>query len=198
MKLSKEVLNLVHTASKDVVRYHLNGICIDFQSGYAVATDGHALARMPLYDVPKEYKKRKQAIIDRAAAEYMLKLKGTDFDLMEVDFSDTEISIKYPGREAKFLLIDGKYPEYEAVIPRNDRQEVVFSFDPELLMRLAKAMSQGKRNKGITIAFADGDPLKPARVFNGTENCLGVLMPMRLSGVPVWGKPEQKDEKESA
>jgi DNA polymerase-3 subunit beta len=101
------------------VRYYLNGLLIERGSGYlrAVATDGHRLAKC---DVAVEGLEGadQQVIVPRKGVLELQRLLSPDGEVtlrfgpshLQADFADVRFTSK---------LIDGRFPDYDRVIPKN-------------------------------------------------------------------------------
>jgi len=121
MQIDKKQLKaaLLFSAVKDV-RYYLNGIYFD-KRGYIVATDGHrAIAIETPLDIAESF------IMPSGLAEKALKVsdKGNEFIELEVEFTGThnpQAIIKMDG--IKDFGIDGKYPDWQAVVPVKANQD---------------------------------------------------------------------------
>jgi len=116
--------------SNEETRYYLNGIyfhAID-QNGVtllrAVATDGHRMARaeteapagvggMPGIIVPRKTVGEVQKLLDGAAEDEVL-----------VEVSDTKIRFTLNGVVLLSKLIEGTFPDYERVTPKNNDKEM--------------------------------------------------------------------------
>lgn len=124
-----ELLELIKTVSHAMgnndVRYYLNGALFELIDGRLriVATDGHRLA---LAEAPNKLDtdaKITNAILPRKA---MLELpKVLSGESVEIEASKSYI--KFHLADARFTtkLIEGKFPEYERVIPRQNAQIAV-------------------------------------------------------------------------
>ena len=112
--------------STEETRYYLNGIYLHARDGLlrAVATDGHrlALAEQPL---PDGADSMPGVIIPRKTIAELRKLiDGTDSDV-QVTVSESKIRFRTGTVVLTSKLIDGTFPDYERVIPRNNAKELV-------------------------------------------------------------------------
>ena len=113
--------------STEETRYYLNGIFLHAADGddgrvlRAAATDGHRLARveeplpegagsMPGVIVPRKTVVERRKLLDEASGE------------VEVALSDTRIQFTVGTVQLTSKLIDGTFPEYERVIPRDNEK----------------------------------------------------------------------------
>lgn len=98
------------------VRFYLNGLLLDLRPGLlrAVATDGHRLsmAETVLDSGPNE---TRQLIIPRKGILELQKLLG-EGDI-ELQISGNQIGASMNGIRFTSKLVDGRFPDYEKVIP---------------------------------------------------------------------------------
>ena len=111
--------------SSEETRYYLNGIYLHAAESdgvavlRAVATDGHRLARfeMPL---PEGAKDIPGVIIPRKAINEIRKLIDVAGDTIEIGLSDNKLRFSFDHVTLTTKLIDGTFPDYERVIPKNN------------------------------------------------------------------------------
>ncbi len=99
------------------VRYYLNGLLIETSSKRvrAVATDGHRLALCDI-TVDKQDVTAGQVIIPRKGVMELHRLLGAGQDV-ELAIGANHVSAKLDGIRLTSKLIDGRFPDYERVIP---------------------------------------------------------------------------------
>lgn len=121
--------------STEETRYYLNGIYVheSEQEGVnvlrAVATDGHRLARfeMPL---PDGAAGMPGIIVPRKAIQELRKLSDDAADTIKISMSESKIRFEFDHIVLTSKLIDGKFPDYERVIPKgNDK---IVECDPKM------------------------------------------------------------------
>ncbi|MDT7952537.1 MAG: DNA polymerase III subunit beta [Acetobacteraceae bacterium] len=111
--------------STEETRYYLNGIFLHSAEGAigrvlrAVATDGHRLARVE-EPAPEGADGMPGVIIPRKTVAELRKLLDEDSGEIDVGLSDTRIQFKSGSVTLTSKLIDGTFPEYERVIPRDN------------------------------------------------------------------------------
>lgn len=119
-----------HTAfamANQDVRYYLNGMLLDVQEHAlrCVATDGHRLA-MKETALPSSVSARRQVIIPRKGVNELIGLLETGDGEVELEFGRNHLRVRRGDVVFTSKLIDGKFPDYEAVIPLGaDKQAVV-------------------------------------------------------------------------
>ncbi len=104
------------------VRYYLNGILliIDNNTLKAVATDGHRLAYNQI-TIEGNHPKA-ELIIPRKAVTELSRLLMTNDDTVELSFTGQQIRSVFSGIELTSKIIEGKFPDYERVIPKYTNQ----------------------------------------------------------------------------
>jgi DNA polymerase-3 subunit beta len=112
--------------STEETRYYLNGIYLHVVPGTdgvkmlrAVATDGHRLARVE-EPLPAGAEEIPGVIIPRKTVLEARKLLDEAQDEVEIALSETRIQFTLGTVRLTSKLIDGTFPEYERVIPRNN------------------------------------------------------------------------------
>ncbi len=111
--------------STEETRYYLNGIYLHAADGdggqvlRAVATDGHRLARVE-EPLPEGAGSMPGVIVPRKTVAELRKLLDEAQGDVEVALSDTRIQFTVGTIQLTSKLIDGTFPEYERVIPRDN------------------------------------------------------------------------------
>jgi DNA polymerase-3 subunit beta len=111
--------------STEETRYYLNGIYLHAavadgaRTLRAVATDGHRLARVE-EPLPEGAETIPGVIIPRKTVNELRKLLDEESGAVEVGLSDTRVQFKLGTVTLTSKLIDGTFPEYERVIPKDN------------------------------------------------------------------------------
>ena len=105
------------------VRYYLNGMLLETSGKYlrAVATDGHrlALCQAELSGALDQ----QQVIVPRKGVLELQRLMSGD-GALEIELGANHIRIQLEGIRFTSKLIDGRFPEYERVIPKESANEL--------------------------------------------------------------------------
>tara|TARA_B100000767_G_scaffold250491_1_gene252768 strand:+ start:1960 stop:3063 length:1104 start_codon:yes stop_codon:yes gene_type:complete len=126
---SKDFIRLIDKTkfaiSTEETRYYLNGIFLhsinsEFRS---VATDGHRLACITT-DLPNGAEEMPSIIIPRKTVGEIRKLMEDCPDDLTIKVSDTKIQFNLKEIQLTSKLIDGTFPDYERVIPKNNDKEL--------------------------------------------------------------------------
>lgn len=105
----------------------LNGVLWELRDGYMrmVATNGHRLARMGISTGTSNTESSVDLIVPPVALQQVQKL-FEDEDEIEVAQSGNHLGFRAKNTEVFTRLIDGSYPNYEQVIPKdNDKIAIV-------------------------------------------------------------------------
>ena len=111
--------------STEETRYYLNGIYLHAADGAegkvlrAVATDGHRLARVE-EALPEGAGGMPSVIVPRKTVNEVRKLLDEESGDVRVALSDTRIQFQVGAVTLTSKLIDGTFPEYDRVIPRDN------------------------------------------------------------------------------
>lgn len=119
--LTRMVEKVGFAISTEETRYYLNGIYLHVVEDMlaAVATDGHRLSVLKL-PCPEGAEDMPGVIIPRQLIKHFALLAGKDDAPIEVEMSDRFIRFKTPLLSITSQLIEGTYPSYERLIPRDN------------------------------------------------------------------------------
>ena len=145
--------------STEETRYYLNGIYLHAVEGAggpslrAVATDGHRLARVE-EPLPEGAGSMPGVIVPRKTVAELRKLLDEAMGDVQVALSDTRIQFHVGPVLLTSKLIDGTFPEYERVIPRdNDKVLRVGRKDfADAVARVAAISSERSRPVKLSLA----------------------------------------------
>jgi DNA polymerase-3 subunit beta len=160
-RVIKRLIDKTHFAmAHQDVRYYLNGLLLELRGGRvrAVATDGHRLA---LCDAALEVEgaaRDIQVILPRKAVMELGRLLEASDEPVTLEVSNSHLRVMLPNGSFTTKLIDGRFPDYERVMPRG--QTFVMSADREILRQaLARtAILSNEKYRGIRFRLA-GDLL---------------------------------------
>ncbi len=106
------------------VRYYLNGMLLEAGGQHlrAVATDGHRLSLCQA-ELPGENLDDQQVIVPRKGVLELQRLMNGEGDL-NIELGANHIRIQLDGIRFTSKLIDGRFPEYDRVIPKESANEL--------------------------------------------------------------------------
>ncbi len=146
-------------ANQDV-RYYLNGMLFDFSDGTlrVVATDGHRLAVCD-HDGDVALKGDRQIIVPRKGVLELGRMMGDSDDEVVLALGRSHVRLVKAGTRFTSKLIDGRFPDYGAVIPVGADKQVLA--DRDLLTHALQraAILSNEKYKGVRLE-ANGNMLK--------------------------------------
>jgi DNA polymerase-3 subunit beta len=138
------------------IRYYLNGILFvaEGKSLTLVATDGHrlALAQATLEsDIPKQ-----EVILPRKTVLELQRLLKDDDSSIEMRFAPNQAKFSFAGMEFVTKLVEGKFPDYNRVIPKNHKNKVTLGRGPLLQSLQRAAILTSEKFKGVRVNIEPG------------------------------------------
>lgn len=117
-----------YAISNDETRYILNGVFFEPREAgkvRMVATDGHRLALVER-ELSGDFKLKSGVIIPRKGLFELKRLLDEAPDAeCQLGFAENSAVFKKPGLSMVMRLIDGQFPEYQRVIPREGEKQVM-------------------------------------------------------------------------
>ena len=110
----------IFATADDELRPVMNGIYFDIFTDYVtlVASDGHKLVRYKLYNVKGEEKAA--FILPKKPAALLKNLLAKEAGEIKISFDDRNATFEMPTHRMICRLIEGRYPNYNSVIPQNN------------------------------------------------------------------------------
>lgn len=172
----------------DDVRYGLNGAHLEEAEveGQAhlriVATDGHRLssAQSPFTG---ELALTPRMLVPRKALSVIRKLLEGDEDQVELGFGDGAIRLTRPDETFWFRLLDGEFPDYNAVVPKEHKHRALIR--REALVATLKRVSILVLDRARAVRFAFGESELEIEVHNVDRGDVRETVPIELEGDPV-------------
>jgi DNA polymerase-3 subunit beta len=175
-KTLKGLIDQVHFAmAVHDIRYYLNGILFiaEGKTLTLVATDGHrlALAQSPL---DTEVPARQEVILPRKTVLELQRLlkadaqqvtadqgqgagqEGSAAALIEMKFAHNQAKFSFSGMEFVTKLVEGKFPDYNRVIPKNHKNSVTLGRAPLLASLQRAAILTSEKFKGVRVNIEPG------------------------------------------
>lgn len=139
------------------VRYYLNGMLWEVQQDQlrAVATDGHRMA-MCTRPVAVAVQDTIQAILPRKGVLELARLVDDVDDTVDITLSANHIRVATGDYTFTSKLVDGKFPDYERVLPRGGNK-VVFGPRTELKQAFGRtAILSNEKYRGVRVLLDEG------------------------------------------
>ena len=153
-KVLKQLLSQVSFAmAVHDIRYYLNGILFVAEGNKLslVATDGHRLAFASATlesEVPKQ-----EVILPRKTVLELQRLLSDADGAIDMQFAGNQAKFSFGGMEFVSKLVEGKFPDYNRVIPRDHRNLVTLGRAPLLAALQRTAILTSEKFKGVRLNF---------------------------------------------
>ncbi|WP_337243493.1 DNA polymerase III subunit beta [Luteimonas sp. gir] len=139
------------------VRYYLNGLLFDLGETRlrCVATDGHRLALCET-ELETAVQTKRQIILPRKGVTELQRLLEGGDKILELELGRNHLRVKRDDVTFTSKLIDGRFPDYEAVIPIGADREV--AVDRELLRAALQrvAILSNEKYRGVRVEVSPG------------------------------------------
>lgn len=156
-KTLKDLLGQVSFAmAVQDIRYYLNGILFvaEGTSLSLVATDGHRLAFGSAElgaEVP-----RQEVILPRKTVLELQRLLSDSDEPISLQFAPNQAKFSFAGLEFVTKLVEGKFPDYNRVIPKNHQNSVTLGRAPLLASLQRTAIMTSDKFKGVRLNIEPG------------------------------------------
>ncbi|QIL71032.1 DNA polymerase III subunit beta [Diaphorobacter sp. HDW4B] len=138
------------------IRYYLNGILFVAEGNKLslVATDGHRLAFSSAtldVEVPKQ-----EVILPRKTVLELQRLLSDADGAIEMQFANNQAKFSFGGMEFVTKLVEGKFPDYNRVIPKNHKNSITLGRAPLLASLQRTAIMTSDKFKGVRLNLEPG------------------------------------------
>lgn len=154
-QLKKLIEQTQFSMAQQDVRYYLNGLMLELSNNLlrAVATDGHRLAvceveaELPVSDP-------RQVILPRKGVTELMRLLEDSDSTARIQLGDNHIRVELPDLSFTSKLIDGKFPDYQQVIPKDPPRIIACGRLPlyEAFHRAAVLSNEKYRGMRLTLS----------------------------------------------
>ncbi|MFM2275797.1 MAG: hypothetical protein RL211_1669 [Pseudomonadota bacterium] len=156
-KTLKDLLSQVSFAmAVHDIRYYLNGILFVAEGKQLslVATDGHRLAFASAtldVEVPKQ-----EVILPRKTVIELQRLLSDVEGAIEMQFANNQAKFTFDGMEFVTKLVEGKFPDYNRVIPKNHKNSITLGRVALLATLQRTAILTSDKFKGVRLNIDPG------------------------------------------
>ena len=138
------------------IRYYLNGILFVAEGNRLslVATDGHRLAFASAtldVEVPKQ-----EVILPRKTVLELQRLLSDKDGDIAMQFANNQAKFSFESMEFVTKLVEGKFPDYNRVIPKNHKNSVTLGRAPLLQTLQRTAIMTSDKFKGVRLTLEPG------------------------------------------
>lgn len=136
------------------VRYFLNGLLLEMHDDHilSVATDGHRLAKTQVAVNPLGIDLVQSIIPRKAVIEIGKFVDANSDDLVNVKLNASHISIQSGHFMFISKLIDGRFPDYEKVIPANLDKHVIINRENLINILSRAAILSNEKFRGVSLS----------------------------------------------
>ena len=158
--LSDMIEKTIYSVSTDETRYHLNGVYFQKinDSGKLhyrmVATDGHRLSLVERLAEGQKASGAEGVIIPRKGLQEIRKLLESLGGEFEMAIEGSQLVIRHGSTVLMVRLIEGKYPNYQQLIPQNLKRSVSVRRDNLLACLKRVSLLSNQKSKGVTLALS--------------------------------------------
>jgi len=151
-KLKECIERTQFSMAQQDVRYYLNGLMLEIANGLlrTVATDGHRLALCEM-EVDTGVSHSRQVIVPRKGIQELQRLLETSDEQVQVEVGTNHIRIRTADLCFTSKLVDGRFPDYERVVPKGGDKLVIV--DRELFRQALSRTSilSNEKYRGIRL-----------------------------------------------
>ena len=144
-------------AAQDV-RYYLNGLLllVDGNELRAVATDGHRLAYASMPLEGDATAPRQELILPRKTVLELSRLLSDSEEPLVIELAPNQIRFQFGHINLVSKLIDGKFPDYERVIPATLKNVVLLNRAALLQSMVRAAILTNEKFRGVRLVLMPG------------------------------------------
>ncbi|MFZ1319740.1 MAG: DNA polymerase III subunit beta [Candidatus Nitrotoga sp.] len=151
----KKLLGMVQYAmAQQDIRYYLNGVLLVIDGHFLklIATDGHRLAYI-VTKLDQEYPKR-EIILPRKTVNELIKLLAETEEKITFELAENQVRMNFSNIVLISKVIDGKFPDYERVIPNYTNQLTLNRI--EILQALQRAaILSNEKFRGVRFVLTE-------------------------------------------
>ena len=156
-ELKKLLLLVQYAMAQQDIRYYLNGLLLVKEGNNlkAVATDGHRLgfALLPL----KTTQEKKEIILPRKAVIELTKQLNESEDPVTIELLKNQIRFTFSNVVLVSKLVDGKFPDYNRVIPTGQEKQIEVNRILFLQTLQRASILSNEKFRGVRLILTEGN-----------------------------------------
>ena len=139
------------------IRYYLNGILFvaEGKKLSLVATDGHRLA-FASATLDEEVPSKQEVILPRKTVLELQRLLSDAEGAIDMQFANNQARFSFDGMEFVTKLVEGKFPDYNRVIPKGHRNNLTLGRQALLQCLQRTAILTSDKFKGVRLNLDPG------------------------------------------
>ena len=120
-----------------------------------VATDGHRLAYCSA-TLENDVQQRQEVILPRKTVLELQRLLSDKEGSIEMQFASNQAKFSFDGMEFVTKLVEGKFPDYNRVIPKGHKNTITLGRTPLLACLQRTAILTSEKFKGVRLNLEPG------------------------------------------
>ena len=157
VELKKLIDKTAFSMANQDVRYYLNGLLFEFHDGSltTVATDGHRLA---ICDSASDLgvAQDRQLIVPRKGVLELSRMLSDSEELVELALGKNHVRLVKGSVIFTSKLIDGRFPDYQAVIPKGTDRHISLDRTSFMLALQRASILSNEKYRGVRLEAASG------------------------------------------
>src|SRR5436853_3762066 len=158
--LAKVITRTISAISTEDSKYTLSGALLLLKPGSItmVATDGHRLAHVEKAETLEDVSEEIKVLVPRKAMAELVRMISESADTESIGFSrdDTHLFFDMGKRLLISRMLTGQFPNYEAVLPRNNDRIVTINREEVAAAIKRVAILSDERSRTIKLALSNG------------------------------------------
>lgn len=159
----RSFLDLCHrtmfSAAKEMGRYAFNGVLLEVAADTLtlVATDGRRLALAKLEGVTAGQEDKISVVVPVKGLTQIMRAQTEEDAVLRIEFREAMVAFSLPSVEMQAQLVEGEFPDYRAVIPKDgDIPETVPIVREEFSRAIQRAsITAGDEGPTVTLGFGE-------------------------------------------
>ena len=153
----RQLAQVAYAMAQQDIRYYLYRLLLIAEGNELrmVATDGHRLA-YAASDLEAPVEQRTEAILPRKTVLELARQLADSDDPLEILLAGNQAVFRFGPIELVTKLIDGKFPDYERVIPTAHPKLIHFARQPLLSALQRAAILTNEKFRGVRMVLEDG------------------------------------------
>jgi DNA polymerase-3 subunit beta len=141
------------------VRYYLNGMLLELSQNRVrtVATDGHRLAMSSQVVEELGVDERRQVIVPRKGILELNRLMADSDDRVDISLGTNHLRARTAAFTFSSKLVDGKFPDYERVVPRGGDKEIVGDRQSLRSIFSRAAILSNEKYRGVRLLLSENN-----------------------------------------
>lgn len=189
-ELHKLIGQTLHAAAKENTRYAINGVFWEYKGTklQLVATDGRRLAKAS-GSAEKGGGEDGTVIVPAKTMSILLRLLVDGDTPVGLKFLPNQLVIGYGPAVLSSVLVEGNFPQYDQVIPRDNDKKVELGTEEFHSAVRRAALLTSEQSKGIRVAFSKDGLLLQSRAPEQGEASVSMAADYRSEPIEIGFNP---------